>query len=435
MKKYYVKLCAMITISFLSAQYVNAVVCDSEVLKKTSVHNLPGAGYWMQAFGNCRVTYTTVGGISSKLYNICTNESERITDHIDAFPVPLEDNLYTHPYGGIGFFKLSDVLGSDGRSDEPFYDDMSHTGNYQSLGLLPSSTPDKKVIRVAMGNAAGRFRDYTIEKINNGRDFKIKPVQSQVMPVCKNLESGGLDTEVPVLSRDGQMISGRVLESRKTGIFRINATDGSCTLVKKIPTQTSKVSFSFDNKHVMYTMRDPNTHNGRLIQMNLETGELRSVSGPDEDVQYMTSRPDGTILYTKHAPVVVTEQNGSIDSYESTRTSRLVILDSKLVAETPNKKIYEAIGLLWADKCGRDIDLDYAQTIGQRMLAENCSELINRQSVATLEAEYGDITVSQLKSVCGTNQTVQSTEQSVKQRTVEQPKPSLRDRWKQYWNQ
>src|SRR5207253_9771601 len=107
-------------------------------------------GYWMQIAGDCRITYTSQGGVWSHLYNTCTRQSENITEYIDAYALP-EGDIYVHPVNGISFFKMSDAI-RGGSGAEPFFQDEKNFGNYESIGMLPGSTPDKRLVRIAMGN-------------------------------------------------------------------------------------------------------------------------------------------------------------------------------------------------------------------------------------------------------------------------------------------
>ena len=270
------------------------VACDNTVLKTESIYDLPGKGYWLQALGDCRITYTAVGGTRSKMYNMCTRKAENITDDIDAFGLP-EGDVYTHPQGGgISFYKTSGVL-RDGYNNRRFYNDHNHPGNYQSIGILSSSVKER-TIRVAMGNQGGSFKDYKIVK-DGDDDYKITVLHDRPVHVCRNIPSGGLDRALPVISRDGKYIAGRDTGTNLMKIYKFDPTDGKCELVNDVPYVTSKVSFSFDHKHILFVVNDPNTRKGRLMQMDIESGELKTISSPLENVQYVTSKQNGEILY------------------------------------------------------------------------------------------------------------------------------------------
>lgn len=362
-----------------------ALECSSKDLVVKAVYdNFPGAGYWMQAGGNCRITYTSVGGVSSAMYNICQRQRENISDYIDAFPLP-DGDLYTHP-GGMGFrFYDIDQGIEKGIRAEATFNDRSFLGNYQSIGTLKESTPQKRHIRVAMGNQAGMIQEYKIEKDAAGKTV-IAPVLTRPVPICKNLETGGLDTEIPMISRDGTMISGRNRITRKTEIYKIDMKTAQCSLITTVPVATNKVSFDFANKNIFFTAYDSTTGKKRLASMEISSGKVFHLSGPDEDVQYVTNRQDGSIFYTR--------ANGS--------GTDLVELAPNAIAEVNNQqKTFEALGLLWADACGnQDVDYDMAFGIGRRLDKSVCESLLKPEAVARLEDEYSQVSMSELQAVC-----------------------------------
>ncbi len=381
---------------FLSSFGKAEVACDNSVLKTDSLYDLPGAGYWMQALGDCRITYTAVGGTSSKMYNMCTRQAEQITRFIDAYGLP-EGDLYVHPnWSGISFYKTSEALRS-GAAARPFFDDNVHPGNYESIGIL-SNKGNERIIRIAMGNQGGSFKDYKITKTGED-DYEVKVLTKNPIQMCRNIPSGGLDRALPVLSRDGKYIAGRDNGTRLMKIYKFDPQDGQCTLVNDIPYVTSKVSFSFDNRHVLMVVNDPNTRKGRLLQMDIESGEFKTISSPLENVQYMTSKQNGEILYTR--------QNDKGDG----RTSTLVKLSPDSIPDVSDSLPYEAIGMAWAKKCKMEVDLDYALAIGQRLKGQECLELADLADTKSFGKDYEKLKAGDLKKICsavGTNSSSQS---------------------------
>ncbi|WP_413289410.1 hypothetical protein [Bdellovibrio sp. HCB337] len=384
---------ALVAFLIFSTNAFAAPECGNDALVKKAVHNLPGSGYWMQVAGDCRITYTSVGGVYSKMYNLCERKAEDITPYIDAYGLP-EGDIYLHPENGISFYKMSGVK-ANGQNNQPFYSDPQNFGNYQSIGTLPGSTPDKRKIRIAMGNAGGTFRDYIIEK-KGADDFSVKPIQDDVIEACKNLDSGGIDTEIPILSKDGQMIAGRQLDSRKTEIFKIDTASGDCKSIAKIPTETSKVTFSFDNKSVYYVMRDPNTMKGRLMKMDISSNKVTTISGPDEDVLYVTTKKDGTLFYSR-----VGSAGGSA-GFGDVVTSDLVEVGPNSFPTGGDAKTYEALGMMWAKACGKSLDLDYAFAVGQRLDRAVCTSIAKDENMSSLDQEH-KVSLDKLKSACGSN--------------------------------
>ena len=368
----------------VSSQAFANLNCNPADLRTKQINSLPGVGYWLQAFGDCRVTYTSVGGVNGKLYNVCTGQAEPFPNGIDPFPITspadpkMSNELYVRP--GMSFFNMSD-------NNQVIHVDRTNPGVYQSVGLL-ESTPNKTRVRIAVGWRAGNYKDYTIQRSSG--TYTVTPEQSAPVSICKNVAGGKIDSEIPVLSRDGRLIAARDGSSRNTKIFRINEQNQNCDLVAEIPGMTGKVSFDFDNEHVMYVIADPVTNKGRLMRLSLRTGVLRTISSPDEDVMYMTSRANGDILYTRRIP----------NSYSNDK-SDLVTIKSSDVDNNNNSNLYEVLGQMWAKACNKQIDLDYSYAVGQRMSSGTCNLVVNRGHYSELSSEQkGKVTLAQLQQAC-----------------------------------
>ena len=378
------KLLLQVALIFVANEAVASLNCNPADLRSKQVNSLPGVGYWLQAFGDCRVTYTSVGGVNGKLYNVCTGQQESFPNGIDPFPITspadpkMSNELYVRP--GMSFFNLSE-------NNKVLYVDRANPGVYQSVGLL-ESTPNQTKIRIAVGWRAGNYKDYTIKRTDGS--YTVTTEQSVPVSICKNVAGGRIDSEIPVLSRDGRLIAARDGSSRNTKIFRINEQNQNCDLVAEIPSMTGKVSFEFDNEHVMYTMTDPVTGKGRLMRLSLRTGVLRTISSPDEDVLYMTSRANGDILYTRRIP----------NSYSNDR-SDLVTISTNDVNKNDNSNLYEALGQLWGKACNKQLDLDYSYAMGQRMTTVACYRVANQENYNSLSREQQNgVSLAQIQQAC-----------------------------------
>ncbi len=377
------------------------VDCSEKAASNAEAHLMPGAGYWMQSVDINHITYTSVGGISSYLFNLETEKLEPITRGMDAFPIPPGD-IYVHPTGGGGysFYKMG-----DGETAKPIFNDTDHFGVYQAVGLLPATKgPKDRVVRVSAGWGAGIFQDYHITTLEDGT-YDFKRLHSHPVQVCRNLDTGGLDTQIPVLSRNGELIAGRDTNDQMTKIYKITnihqvdaATDtevADCEEVQTIPTETSKISFSFDNKKVMFVIADPITGKGRLLEMDIETAKLTTLSMPSEDVMYMTYRADSSLrnddrlLYSRRTDAVGVE-------------SELILIKPNSVAKDDDElaRPLEALGHLWGRACGMDLDTDAARAAGSRVNQNQCDELLNAANFASLPAEYSDLQKDQIQTLC-----------------------------------
>ncbi len=382
----------------MSATVANATVdCGVGAASRKQEVRLPGEGYWMQAVDDHRITYTSHGGVQSKLFDF-TAGLQPITRNYDAFPIPPGD-IYVHPTGGYSFFKMG-----DGEMAQPIFRDQDPFAVYQSIGLLPGTTgPDYRVVRIAAGWGAGVFQDYKITKNADGT-YSFEKVHAGPVSVCRNIPSGGLDAQIPVLSRDGTMIAGRDFNDQLTKIYKINVIPGerqaSCDLVQTIPTETSKISFSFDNKKVAFVIADPNTSKGRLMEMDIATGTLTTMSLPSEDVLFMTYRYDqNDSTFRSDDRLMYTRRVGST-SGDAPSDLILISPDAVVREGDPKTASLEALGYLWGQACNMELDTDYARAAGSRITKDMCDDLIDDAHIQALPTEYRSLSKTSLKAIC-----------------------------------
>ncbi len=401
-----------VSFSLVAGTFANTaqaeVDCKATAAAAVEVHPLPHEGYWMQSVDDNKITYTSVGGTNSKMFNLQTNLNEPITTHYDAFPIAPGD-LYVHPYvgsnPGYSFFKMG-----GGADAQPIWEDTDEFGVYQAIGLLPQTTgADNRYVRISAGWSAGIFQDYQITKKADGQ-YNFRKIHEGPVQVCLNLDTGGLDTQIPVLARNGEMIAGRDWNDQMTKIYRIlevQKTDdpsiprkADCELVQTIPAETSKISFSFDNKKVMFTLSDSNTGKGRLFEMDLETGLLTTLSLPSEDVMYMTYRYDSTAPTFNNDSMLLYSRRTEIPGPQSD----LVLIKPNSVATVEHEQAtqFEAIGHLWGKACSQELDNDYARAVGSRLNVSMCDELITAAGIGSLPEEYKDLNLEQLQGLCKT---------------------------------
>jgi hypothetical protein len=368
MKNFFVCL-ALIGISSTAS----AIECGNAAFNTAKTVSFPGSGYWMQAAGDCRVTHTSVGGTNSQLYNYCTNRAENITTRADAFPVPGFEQLYVHPTAD--FFKI----GGNGQS---IYEDNTHTGVYQSLGLVEGGG-NSGTVRILAGWGGGVYRDYRI--VRNGENYNITPVGERVT-TCQNL--GGIRGDLPIISRNGRMVSGRSTSSQGQVIYEIQQ-GGSCRVIREIPRATSKISYTFDNKYALYVVQDPNTNKGRLISMDIASGVEKTLSAPTEDVQYVSAKADGSIIYSRRG------QNGN----------ELAFIRGGMATPSGQSQQQQALGLVWATKCNVDVDADSAEAVGRRLSGNVCNAITQETEVrqALADSPYASIQPASIRSLCSSN--------------------------------
>ena len=380
-------LCASLLFA-ISARASNLYTCGSEDLNFKKIYNLPGQGYWMQAMGSCEITYTNVGGFHGRRFSLCERKEKDMTRGIDPFPIPTtHGELYVHP--GLTFFETKGLTHG--------FQDHALSGNYQSVGLLSGNAERGSRIRVL--TADGSFRDYSVKKKADSH-FDIQP-EGHVQSICssfvgsKDPRAGGKFYETPILSRNGRMIAMRDSSSQETMIYQV--LDGECSLLQKIKFPTDKVTFGFDNRTVLFTTA-MNTGSGprpkahqTLMSLDLRTGNIVPLTGPQENVQYMTFTEDGRIYYTR--------EPGEHDVREA---GILVEMDSEFVKPVRNSNLELALGTLYTRKCPSDTaSTDETRVIGRRLNQSACKDIVETATPEEIQSlQVTGITKTSLLEKC-----------------------------------
>lgn len=311
----------LISLSLYPKQ-IFAVECNLITSNAKSVYSLPGVGYWMQPSGDCRIYYTAVGGNGSQIYNLCTKKVEKIQFLPDATPIPGTDDLYIEVYDDDinGYQGLSFFQRNNGPNAEAIYRDSNFMGNYPSIGLLPGSSSKTKLVRIASDDyeesgkstvTLAKYQDFKIQGIKNSTgksSYRIIPISKKQEILCDKKFFADLKVEIPILSRDGQMFAVKSNLTAHTKVFKIEPNK-KCEEIGDIPLQTSKVSFSFDNKSIYFVAADRSTNNGQLMRYDIESKKFSVLSSSEEDVLYGVSKPDGSVFYTRRLKAATNENS------------------------------------------------------------------------------------------------------------------------------
>ncbi len=199
--------------------------------------------------------------------------------------VPMVKNLnFDDPdYGakGLAFYKYEDIKKYE-HDTFPMYFDSTMRGYYQSIGVL-NETESKTTYRVIIETGSLHYRDY-VEERRNGVTTKFYPISDKKV-LCSNL-----DLKLPMVSKDGTMVTGFNPKTSKSNIVRINGEN--CDIIRELPFLTGKASFSYDNKKIAYHKYrnpkneyynnyldlPPNTQIANIYEMDIATGEETRVT-------------------------------------------------------------------------------------------------------------------------------------------------------------
>ncbi|MCB9073230.1 MAG: hypothetical protein H6623_06380 [Bdellovibrionaceae bacterium] len=178
--------------------------------------------------------------------------------------------------GAMCFFKSKD-LESETRT-KPVFTDKELKGYYQSIGFLNNN---KKTSTVRVITYYGFFKDYRVS------EDAIQPISS-VQSFC-----AGKDLKLPMLSKDGKMISGWDVEKEKTFIAEINA-NGSCRDKFQFPYMVGKMDFSYDNRWMAFhassdsngKISDDLNLQQQIFVMDVKNKKTFKISSGKENIYY-----------------------------------------------------------------------------------------------------------------------------------------------------
>jgi len=315
--------------------------------------------YYFRPFAKSNRIAMTANG-KNYFLDLDNGHLENVPGSYDALPLP-DEKFWIRPSGrDLQFYQLNSE-----DNTKMVFRDPEMKGFYQAAGLLTGTSGEARY-RVIIDNTDGKdvsgliFQDY-----DPTAQGGVKPVHPHPQQLCGNLSGA---QSLPMLSKDGKMVSLLDVSAGHTKIYTIDSDSGNCTLLREIPQATGKVDFSFDGQEIAYhtvaRMSAENvTVNGWIPTpkadmvanawtMNLKTGEMKQITHfTDTSALYPAFNAKGQILVRKFR-----EHGSTILTYDPSLEHRSInshIFESKAAcAETSAR--YQALtilGQLFADLC------------------------------------------------------------------------------------
>ncbi len=213
--------------------------------------------FFISVAGN-RVYYIT--GQGNRVQNLGSSISRRVPGDID--PVPTPDGKWVVIPGPLRFFAAervgSGVAGAFTRIAD--FTDDSMKGVYQSIGVLPSEGSDS-AYRVITDNDGVSVQDYQVTPPGGRRGFlwrrrnfgHVSTVHGQSgHELCPELPTW--NKQLPMLSKDGRLLSLYNMDERTTKIYEIQDGTWACKEVLSLGFPTGKVDFSPDGNKIAFHM-------------------------------------------------------------------------------------------------------------------------------------------------------------------------------------
>ena len=273
---------------------------------------------------------------------------------------------------GMHFYSLDDILKGQARpAAMPVSNQVTLPGTYQSVGLVSRDDKGEHYrILTDQGQA-----EYLV-------DSAVPPHITQIRPtvaICPNISF-----RLPMISKDGSLLSGYDVTDNKTKIWKVNPDGGNCDLVLDLGIGVSKADFSYSGTQIAFhTSSVPGIQtrpaktglNGAAVQeyiatpdgsenMNVYVYDLQkhtlkkmTQNLPGQNYYFPVWRPDDTLV---------------LSAVSTSDPPAFVHLDPRQVTGTPfeardlnrpgAEKLF-LLGQLWSQVC-LSASTDRAQAVG-----------------------------------------------------------------------
>lgn len=391
--------------------------------------------------------YYSCNNLTNKRLNLSTGQVATVPGARDAVPSP--DGRFLTVSGDHKSFKIYPI-GVDTADATPLLDDPNMPHAYQSMATLPSSTPANTTYRVLVDDDRGGvvYKDYRANLTTNPASFNQADAAGAANPVCTTVSMrgangaageqrstvdggtpSGFKIKLPMMSKDGSMLSAFDPVNHVTRIYRIDPQNPArCSEHINLGIPTGKAEFNYEgNKLVFHSNTQPgwdrwfryqggsaddgrfNTEgwNAQVFTVDLNTREMRQISTRNANSPrygsgyYPSFRQDGSIVYMRaNGSVVNNPKNGrdelvpnfeavTISAADAAASPRLS-LDRASGADCEQGSEFAALvalGMLWQDACTIHLEGRAPDAVVDSSLAMNALSLnpeACRQEVAQL---------------------------------------------------
>lgn len=345
--------------------------------------------------------------------NLANGQQSPVPGIRDAVPTPDGRFLTVSGNGqSMNFYKIN----SDDPNEYPLVRDTTMNHAYQTMAIL-SSNRNQTNYRVVIDDDRGGvlLKDYRVRHEPDGRDVfdeRDISISSHPSPVCTSItmknsseqstlyggRPAGFKLKLPMLSKDGKMLSAFDPVNQTTRIYEINPNNPSqCREKVNLGIPTGKPEFSYSGKEIVFHTssqpglggwfrfegRDgggPNWNtlewNAQVYTINLETLEMKQVStrnanSPKYGSSFFPSyKQDGSIVYMRG--------NGHFQKMEGSDNESFVPRFEVVTVDPRTAGAQEGLPLERAFLSGCDSRSEFAALVALGMLWNDaCTKYIN----------------------------------------------------------
>lgn len=327
--------------------------------------------YFFRTFKKDGKDYISYAGKKGNIIlDLETEEEHAFKGKHNIDPVPVGTDLITVPWP-IHFHKISEILKGDETPDTmPVKDDYQFMGVYQSVGKL-GSQDGKTKYRILTDEVGATISDYDI----SGEDITMVGTPRGI---CRDK-----NFKLPMLSKDGKMISGFDLKTSTTKIWKING-NGTCDEIADLGIGTGKADFNYDGTKITFhtSNQDDATDYFRtadsvpagmnVFVYDLKNKNLKQIThnGDSANSYYPVFKEDDTILYGE------INSDGVHFVHSDPAKIKGQPFDSANITNTAGFQL-GTMGLVWSKMCGGTYgSIKSGAALMLSMPPEKCHEFI-----------------------------------------------------------
>ncbi len=298
-------------------------------------------------------------------------------------PVPLGEKVISTPDSedGMSFYSVPEVL-SGNPVPKLLHRSKYLKGVYQSVGLL-EKTKNSETFAVI---TAGETSSVLLQKIKVSEvkgELTVEDVGSS-QAFCK-----GVDVKLPMLSKNGQEVSGLDGETGTSKIWKLDYDSGACTEVADIGVNAGKADFSFDGNLIVFHLRGDGAKTAEYFEkaeagmnMNIYVYNRKDKAiyqitqgRPGDNAYFPVFREDGSVVYA-----VIDKTGTPFFAHANPNKMKSTGVNLSEILKNPNLNQLMALGQLWnlscADKAHQFKSVETVISVAHSLGKLKCLKLI-----------------------------------------------------------
>jgi len=362
---------------------------DSSSVELISIPSKPN--YFFRSFPQTElISYASNDG--NFILNMKSKKQFKMPGPFD--PVPLGEKVISTPDSeyGMSFYSVRDVL--SGNTEPKLLHRSGYLkGVYQSVGLL-EKTKNSETYAVI---TAGETSSVLLQKIKVSEikgELTVEDVGSS-QAFCKSQ-----DIKLPMISKNGQEVSGLDGVSGTSKIWKLNYETGGCAELEDIGVNAGKADFSFDGNQIVFHLRGDGSKttdyfekaqanmNMNIYVYNRKDKAIYQITQgrPGDNAYFPVFRKDGSVVYA-----VIDKTGTPFFAHANPNKMQSTGVNFSEILKNPNLNQLMALGQLWnlscADAAHQYKSVEAVITVAHSLGPLRCLKLVTETYDDSFEAK------------------------------------------------